>query len=1066
MYLFSKSVQIRFVQSLVLAAVMSTAVAQQNDATATSAKIKTATNVKAARLKGVVKEAASGKALPGISVSVEGYSATLTNDDGEFNISVPDRNSIIIISGLGYQTKRLSTKGKPEMDISLFEDDYSSIYEVAVLPYAGKPKSETVNAVQSINTRGSWDRASETVDSYLQGSFAGLNAQRRSGTPGIGADLLLRGFNSLYTRTSPLIVVDGMIYDSDSYGSSLIAGYRLNRQGNIEVKDIDNITVIKDGTSLYGSRGGNGVILITTGRAKSEATRLDFAAYGGFNSRVSGLPVLDASNFKVYLTDLLKTQNGLTASDIQGMPFMNMNNDNSAAYWTYNQNTDWQKEVMDNGFNQNYYLKVSGGDNIATYALSVGYQSNEGLLATTGLDRYHTRFNANLNLTRKLKAQANLAFTRAEQDLRDQGRAYNTNPFYLSQVKAPFLSPHDVGEGNIASPNIADEDVFMISNPYAAVQGASGVNTSYRFVGSTGFNYTLNNSLSLNVLTGVTFDKARERAFTQNEGIAPVDLGTAVGQNKPEASVERLYSLYTDSWLSYQHKFNSANVLVARAGFRFNSSKSEYDYASSYNTASDDFVTLGGAQSALRVVGGNLGKWNWLNNYLNIDYKLSNKYFFNLNLAADASSRFGKEIKGAPAIGNTRLAILPSVGAGWLISSEPFLANNDFIETLKVRATYGLSGNEDIGNYSAKTYYVSQNFLGRQGLVRANIGNPQLQWETVAKANFGVDASLLKERLSLAFDIYHHKTNNMLIYESIYAYNGFQAALSNSGEMRNVGVELGVNSRMLNKVHLKWDLGLNLSRNINEVTALPSDRIITEFGGATFISQKGSAANLFYGYRTNGVYTSNQEALSSNLSNKISDGSFVPFQGGDMRFMNLDGNSVIDENDRTVIGDPNPDIAGALTNSLSYKRWTLKTLFTFSIGNDIYNGVRANLEAMSGYQNQTMNVLNRWRTDGQITNVPRAVWGDIYGNSRFSDRWIEDGSYFRLRTLSLDYDLKLRKGVKSATVYAIANNVLTFSKYLGYDPEFSASGTIFSRGVDTGLEPQFSSLQLGLRVGL
>jgi len=1046
--------------------VMSTAMAQQNDSTAIATKTKAAAHVRTIKVKGVVKEAASGKALPGMSVSVEGFSATLTNDNGEFNLSIPNRNAVIVVSGLGYQVKRLPAGGSSNRTILLYEDDYNSIYEVAVLPYANKPKTETVNSVQSVNTRGSWDRASETVDSYLQGTFSGLNAQRRSGTPGIGADLLLRGFNSLYTRNAPLIIVDGMIYDADSYGSSLISGHRTNRLANIELKDIDNITVIKDGTSLYGTRGGNGVILITTGRAKTEATRLDFAAYGGFNSTVSALPVLDANNFRVYLADVLKTQNGLTAADIQAMPFMNLHNDNSSAYWTYNQNTNWQKKVMDNGFNQNYYLKVSGGDNIATYALSVGYQSNDGLLATTGLDRYHTRFNANLNLTRKLKAQANLSFTRAEQDLRDQGRAYNTNPLYLSQIKAPFLSSNDIGDGNIASPNIANEDVFLISNPYAAVQGAQGVNRSYRFVGSTGFAYTFNKALSLNVLTGITFDKARENAFTQNEGIAPIELSTAIGQNKPRASVERLYSLYTDSWLSYQHKFSRADVLTTRVGFRFNSSKSEYDYASSYNTASDDFVTLGGAQSALRVVGGNLGKWNWLNNYLNLDYKRSNKYFFNFSLAADASSRFGKEIEGAPAIGSTKLAVLPSVGAAWLISSEPFFGNNKVVETLKLRATYGLSGNEDIGNYTAKTYYVSQNFLGRQGLVRANIGNPQLQWETVAKANVGIDAALLKERLSIAFDIYHHKTSNMLIYESLYAYNGFQGAVNNSGEMKNTGLELALNGRLINKASLKWDLGLNLNRNVNEVTSIPGNSIITDFGGATFITKKGSAANLFYGYKTNGVYRSGAEAGGSGLSNKLTDGSFVPFQGGDMRFVNMDGNSVIDENDRTVIGDPNPDIAGALTNSLNYKRWTLKTLFTFSVGNDIYNGVRANLESMSGYQNQTLNALNRWRTDGQVTSVPRAVWGDPYGNSRFSDRWIEDGSYFRLRTLSLDYDLKFKRGVKSATIYAIANNVFTVSKYLGYDPEFSASGTVFSKGVDTGLEPQFSSLQLGLRFGL
>jgi len=1064
MHVFTMSIK-RLLISGLLAAASSAVLAQQADSTAVAPAAVSKRNNNDLKISGIVKEAATGKALPAISVSVAGYSAALTDDKGRFSISVPDYHALLIVSSIGYQVKEVALKGKTDVTVALFEDAYSSVYDEAVMPFGNKSRNQSVYAAASVNTRGTWNRASETPDSYMQGMFAGLNVQRRSGTPGIGADLMLRGYNSLYARNSPLLVVDGMIYDTDTYSSSLISGHRTNHLANIELKDIDNITVLKDGSSIYGTRGSNGVILITTGRAKEEATHLDFAAYSGFNAKVENMPVMNAGLYKSYLSDLLATQPGITSSQIQTMPFMSESP--GPYYYTYHQNTNWQNKVIDNGYNQNYYLKVTGGDNIATYALSMGYQSNDGLIANTGLNRYQTRFNANLNLSPKLKARVNLAFTRSEQDLRDQGSAFDTNPMYLSLIKAPFLTSHEVSENNILSPNTAGVDLFSKSNPYAAIDGIQQVNRNYRFMGSAGFDYSFSDAFSLNALVGLTFDKVRENTFIPEIGISPVALNTAIAYNRPGASVERLYSIYTDSWVSYKYAINSSNKITANAGFRFNNSKSESDYGLAYNTASDDFVTLGSGESSLRVVGGNLGQWNWLNTYLNVDYNSLNKYFLSFSIAADASSRFGKNIDNALTLAGNKYAVLPSVGAAWLLSSEQFMARSKAVETLKLRLSYGVSGNDDIGNYNAKTYYISQNFLGREGLVRGNIGNSGLQWETVSKANAGVDAAMFNERLNISLDAYQHKTSNMLIYQSVYAAGGFSTALSNSGAMKNRGLDLSMSGRIINKEKLKWDLGINLSRNRSEVTKLPDDNIITAYGSATMITRVGDAANLFYGYKTNGVYLSDEEAAASGISNKLANGTIVPLQGGDVRFADINNDHLIDENDRVVIGDPNPDFTGALSNSFSYKRWSLGALFTFSSGNDIYNGIRADLESMSGYENQTPAVLNRWRADGQVTNMPRAVWGDPAGNSRFSDRWIENGSFFRLRTVSVDYDLPFKaKFVKSATVYAIANNLFTVSKYLGYDPEFSASGSIFTRGVDIGLEPQFTSIQLGVRVGL
>ena len=389
------------------------------------------------------------------------------------------------------------------------------------------------------------------------------------------------------------------------------------------------------------------------------------------------------------------------------------------------------------------------------------------------------------------------------------------------------------------------------------------------------------------------------------------------------------------------------------------------------------------------------------------------------------------------------------------------------IETLKLRASYGISGNEDIGNYGSKKYYVSQGFLNRQGLVRGNIGNSSLKWETVKKANIGLDAALYNERINLSIDVYNTNISDMLVYEPTGSLSGFPYALTNSGSMQNTGLEIAVNTRIINNEKLVWGMGFNLGTYKNKIKSLPAGIPLNSYAGATYLMREGRAANLFYGYKTNGVYTSAAEANASGLMNKLSNGSLVPFQGGDVRFVNTNGDAVIDKNDMQVIGNPNPDFVGGLSNRLAYKRWSLDALFTFSVGNDIYNATRASLESMSGYENQTLAVLNRWRTDGQVTNMPRAVWGDPAENARFSDRWIEDGSYFKLRTVSLSYDVPFKAAfMKYATVYATANNVFTVTKYLGYDPEFSSQGSIFARGVDTGLEPIYKSVQLGVRIGL
>ena len=633
----------------------------------------------------------------------------------------------------------------------------------------------------------------------------------------------------------------------------------------------------------------------------------------------------------------------------------------------------------------------------------------------------------------------------------------------MALTKSPFLNTNVVDDAGEVSPNLADVDYFNVSNPNAILENGFGTNNNYRFFGNLKFAYAFNKEWKISSILGLTFNKERESFFIPDEGVADVVLPTAIGSNRSGSEVQQYNSLYTDTYVNYIKSFNNDHNLDASFGVRSQSNKSESDLGLGFNSSTDDFTLVGAGSNLLRQVGGALGEWNWLNIYANANYNYRNKYFLTTSYAVDGSSRFGDKSNG-----KDKYALMTSITGAWLVSSEGFMKNIKAIDYLKFRATYGHSGNDDIGNFTAQKYYVSQNLLGMQGLVRGSIGNPNLQWETVKKFNIGADLGIFHQRVNASLDFYTNRTRNMIVYETVSNASGFDYAVSNAGAMRTLGAELALKARIVNAADLTVDLGVNLSRYKNEVQGLPNGDILTQFAGATYLTSVGQDANLFYGLKTVGVYSTTADANTAGLTRRLPNGDLVSFTAGDMQFVDANNDNVIDDKDRMVIGNPNADLFGSFSTNIAYKRFSLEALFNFSVGNDIYNGLRYNLEKMSGYENQSAAVANRWRAEGQQTDMPKATWGDPMGNAEFSSRWIEDGSYLRLKTIVLGYDFKVNdmNYIKYIKLYATANNLLTFTKYLGYDPEFSATSSIFGQGTDIGLAPQFRSFQLGLRLGL
>ncbi|TCD05636.1 SusC/RagA family TonB-linked outer membrane protein [Pedobacter frigidisoli] len=1031
------------------------------------------------KITGLVVDGYTNKPITGAKLTVVDFSGALTDDKGRFNIVVPDFNATILISNTGYHTKLLPVHKGKLTTIKIYPTNYNSLFTEVVLPSGTQNVARSTSAISSVNPQGGWNVNSESPDGFLQGKLAGVNSIRRSGTPGIGAGLFVRGFTSLYATNQPLYVVDGMVYDANAYGTSLTTGHRNNPLQFIDVRDIESISLIKDAAAaaVYGTKAANGVMVITTNHAKDLATAIDFSAYSGFNLVPRQLPVMNVGDFRTYLSDVLKSQ-GLSSGAIAALPYMNDNPDPIAnpTYQMYHQNTDWQKQVFKSSFDQTYFLKVSGGDNIAKYALSAGYSKDKSVLDSTNNTKYTMRFNSDLNLTKKLTANTNLSFSYTEQRLKDQGLSTRTNPIFLALVKAPFMGVNEISALGAVSPNLAEADTLGVSNPRALIEKGLNQKKAYRFFGNIIFDYQFTKSFKVSNLTGVTYDKTQETLFIPRKGVTNEILPTTIGDSKLGSQVIRYFSVFDDFHFTYNKTIAKNHNLHVALGTRFSQNQSEQDFAIGYNSATDVLISIGNSNAALRYFGGDIGRWSTLNTYLTGDYSYKDKYYLSFALAADASSRFGKRDISSTAryvggygldIAGGKTALLPALSAAWLISSEDFMKNYKGIDLLKFRMSYGLVGNDDIGNYNNRQYYVSQNLLGLQGTVRGNIANPNIQWEQIAKFNTGLDAAFFNERLSFSLDYYVHKTSKMLTYVPVASVGGINSYIDNQGGMTTSGLDFSLNGRITNKT-FKWDLGLTLGTYKNDIDKLPNGKdILTSYANGTYLTRVGQTANLFYGQRTNGVYATDAEATASGLSIVNPAGLTVPFKGGDMRFVDTNGDKIINAADRVVIGDPNPDIYGSINNTFGYKNWTLDVLVSFVAGNDIYNYTRSMLESGSTYYNQTDILRNRWRGEGQVTNVPKAAYGDPMGNAQFSDRWIEDGSYLRLRTVNLTYNVPIKaKAIKYAKVYATGNNLFTLTNYLGYDPEFSASGSIFTQGVDTTLEPQFRSVQLGVRIGL
>jgi TonB-linked SusC/RagA family outer membrane protein len=606
-----------------------------------------------------------------------------------------------------------------------------------------------------------------------------------------------------------------------------------------------------------------------------------------------------------------------------------------------------------------------------------------------------------------------------------------------------------------------------VSNPVAIIDKFIATNDNYHFTSSIGLEVALKKNVMLNTDFALSYNSLQEQIFMPNHGMAHYYNNEAFNVSK--GSNNYLLSIYNNTYLTFKKTINKVHHISSSTGLNMMSNKYQFDWGVARNAhENDQYQNLQDGASNLRRIGGENKNWNWLSLYENLNYTFKDRYLATASISLDGSSRIGVNAINTIKIINKTYGLFYSGGIGWRLSSEPFLNKISWLDELKLRASFGKTGNDDIGETNGLDYSKAVRFRESVGLYPALIPNKSLSYETVSQTNIGIDIVLWASRVRVTIDLFNSTINDMLILTPLKSYFGYSYKPENGGKMQNTGIEMDAFIRIVEGRSFKWDFQANFSKVKNEILALKGDNLISQIEGGEIVNQVGSAANSFYGYIFDGVYKSEEEALNANLMND----KLVKYTAGDARFKDLSGpdgtsDGIINQYDKTSIGSSMPDLFGGIQNTFTYNRWKLNTLVNFVSGNEIFNYVRYKNELMTGLENQSLSVLDRWQYDGQITDVPRALWNDPVGNSSFSTRWIEDGSYLRVQNISLSYRIPNKfLQFRNAEFYVSASNVLSVSKYLGYDPEFSYSYSHAEQGVDYGQTPQARQFLIGIKLGL
>lgn len=1023
----------------------------------------------------------------------DGYS-TLTDENGDFTMKVPLYCSAVNVTLPGYNSVRVGLNKSGQLrDIILHNDAAPAFYD---------ENDNIMNVARATNFE--FSNATNIATEIQNQLGADVLTNQRSGLTAAGSYMQVGGVGSYMINAQPLVVIDGVITDMQYGREMLHSGFYNDVLSNINVNDIKSVEVLKNGTALYGAKGANGVILINTKRNTSLATRIAATANVGVELMPRHYSMMDGIQFKTYASDLLST----TGTTLQTFKFLR--SDDPRYYWInkYNNNTDWTDGVFQTAVKQSYGLSVQGGGEVANYMLSIGYSHATETIEEANFNRLNIRFNTDIKLSDWVGVRFDASFSNTTRKLYDTGSPADydngtvTSLNFLSYAKSPMLSPYSfvagtngpgvistahldiVQEDYLAEVTQISSDNYELANPMAILEYGTAQNKNYYDNSFLNLSITPswkpNKHLSFSSLFSYTLVNTNEKYYIPMNGVplfrvASLNTGTEKMQNMIGSLYSKQNGILSDTKIQWKNRYDGHSIDLL-GGFRFMNESYSLTRQTGYNTGNDKTPLISSTEERYRRILGSIENWATLTWYAQAKYNFSNRYYVQADFSMDTNSQFGHNTKSGLKLFGVAWGLFPSIQAGWILSNEEWFDVKG-IDYVKLTAGYGLSGNDALPYDAAHSYFKSSLYLGQiPGLSLENIGNTELQWETTRRFNAGLEGRFINNRLSASINYFHSWTDNLITMRSLNFLSGIDQSWSNGGSLKNQGFDVHLSGHIISMNDWNWSLGASLGHYVNKLTALPDGAPYEDHTvlGATIRSEVGHSINSFYGLQTaatdNGtiVYATAEEAARDGLYRLRADGVTKDyFTSGDVKYVDQNHDGRIDDNDRVFIGDANPSIYGNIWTRLSYKRLTLDIGFNYSLGGDIYNYTRQQLESGCRFMNQTTAMLTRWSHEGQITDMPRAVYGDPMGNSIFSDRWIEDGSYLRLKTVTLSYKLPINNTyIQGITVWAQGTNLLTLTNYLGSDPEMSMGNSVFYQGIDRGYLSSGRMFNVGLRINL
>jgi TonB-dependent starch-binding outer membrane protein SusC len=1005
-------------------------------------------------IKGYVRDE-DGKPLEGITVVRRSNDrGTLTDKNGFFSIKVAKSNAQLVFSSVGYVTKALKANGNSEMNVVL-EKSVQNQEEVVLIGYGSAKRKDVTGAVGNFKPKTADAQQFNSVDNLLRGRIAGVQVQQSAGDPGGAVSVKIRGINSLRGDNEPLYVVDGVIINNvtndavDPFSTKTANSGQSKQSGlaGINPLDIESIEVLKDAsaTAIYGSRGANGVVIITTKQGKGRPT-IRFSTFIEAARASKKLPMLDAQGYGKYINDFEATLGRVPKYGLDTL-----------------KNINWQDEMQRTAISTNHRLSITGSstDNKTKYFFAGGFLSNQGIVQRSGYNQGDIKLNLAQDLSSKIKLNFTLSglFLKNSMSQSTEALGGGDNSMIIKMLVArPIVN----AQTDLNDPNIPYD------NPYSWLQDYDDFAEERRLLAGLGFTYKITKDLSYKINLAADYrNKERKRWF----GKKTFNGKNANGQLGLSQYEKKFYQI--ENLLNYNKKIGKSHQLETTLGVTYDNE----------NTTSSSVINENFFSEALRTDGFGFGQilYPYFRDRFSaevfsvlgrINYSYKSKYLLTVSGRTDGSSKF--------AAGN-KFSFFPAVAAAWRIDEEPFLKNSRVISNLKLRVGYGRSGNQAIAAYNTfarygQNYYVNGNTLV-SGATPENIQNDKLKWETTSQVNAGVDVAFFKNRFTATIDWYSKRTKDLLQTFAIPPSSGYQFLVKNIGAIENKGVEFSFNGLLISKRDFAWSVGGNISFNRTKILDLglpqsaigiysnveyyigPSVSTGTFFKDPANIFMVGQPIGMFYGYKTNGIWQA-----SDNITGVKQFGN--PVQFGDMKFIDQNGDGDIGPADKVILGNPNPDFTFGFNTGISYKNLTLDLFFNGSKGNDVANGNLMRIGNANGINDN--NILadyyyNAW-TPGKVSNeYPRVG----YNNLNFIDRYVEDASFIRLATVTLGYNLSFGKNnfIKSMNINLTGKNLLTITNYSGFDPEVNSFA--FDRGkigVDWGSYPNLKAVSLGVNV--